>query len=529
MPYLCSMSKRIIWILAIALSFAMMGLIVLQIKWIRNAIDLKEIQFQQLVNSTLSDVSRQLEQYYTSSRVNTIIEEKRASSSGIEWHAVVEGSMNPGIKFERKQGENILISPKEGMDREELIEMIGDTILVITHSGEGSRDTIHISQYHDQANIQQLEKSLKEQEILVSTIVKRMLLDDVSFENRVNQEQLEKILRNNFVDHGINMDFEYTVIRDNKSDIYSSENFNKNTDFYYYRTGLLNDEILKENNYLYLYFPGQKALVRGSLGFLGVSTLALTLLMIILFTITLYVIFKQKKLSDVKNDFINNMTHELKTPISTISLASQMLNDESIPDEKKNKGHISRIIQTESKRLGYQVERVLQMAVLDQGHLVLKKERVNMHEIIATVIQNFRLQIESQNGKLYLNDEAEHNFVNGDKVHLMNVITNLLDNAVKYSNGTPDIQVRMYNTEHSFCCSVKDKGIGISKENQKKIFERFFRVSTGNVHDVKGFGLGLSYVKLIVEQHGGSIDLASELNKGTKFDILLPLYNEKQF
>ena len=222
------------------------------------------------------------------------------------------------------------------------------------------------------------------------------------------------------------------------------------------------------------------------------------------------------------------MTHELKTPISTISLASQMLNDESISAERKNSGHIARIIQTESKRLGYQVERVLQMAVLDQGHLVLKKKEVGMSEIIATVVQNFKLQVENQNGKLEVIDESTNDTVNGDKVHLVNVVTNLLDNAVKYSGGTPDITVHMRNSAKQFKLNVKDKGIGISKDNQKKVFDRFYRVSTGNVHDVKGFGLGLSYVKLIIEQHGGSISLSSELNKGTQFNIELPLQSEKQ-
>jgi two-component system phosphate regulon sensor histidine kinase PhoR len=222
------------------------------------------------------------------------------------------------------------------------------------------------------------------------------------------------------------------------------------------------------------------------------------------------------------------MTHELKTPISTISLASQMLNDESISAERKNSGHIGRIIQTESKRLGYQVERVLQMAVLDQGHLVLKKKEVGMSEIVTSVVQNFKLQVESQNGKLEVIDESTYDIVEGDKVHLVNVVTNLLDNAIKYSGGTPDIAVQMRNSDKQFMLSVKDKGIGISKDNQKKVFDRFYRVSTGNVHDVKGFGLGLSYVKLIIEQHGGYIGLSSELNKGTQFDIKLPLHSEKQ-
>jgi two-component system, OmpR family, phosphate regulon sensor histidine kinase PhoR len=168
------------------------------------------------------------------------------------------------------------------------------------------------------------------------------------------------------------------------------------------------------------------------------------------------------------------------------------------------------------------------MAVLDQGHLVLKRKEVSMNEIIHTVVQNFKLQVENRNGKIELIDESTNDVIHGDKVHLVNVVTNLLDNAVKYSRETPEITVYASNTAKQFRLSVRDRGIGISKDNQKKVFDRFYRVSTGNVHDVKGFGLGLSYVKLIVEQHSGSITLSSELNKGTQFDIILPLQTEMQ-
>lgn len=520
------MSKRILWILTISLSLAMTGLIVIQVKWIHNAIQLKDIQFQQLVNSTLNDVSRQLDQFYTTKRLNTIIEEKLSPDDDLEWKLEMEDPGKPGVVFKEKR-DSSGVALNWQANSNEILEIVGDTVIVIRHSDNNPADTLYISEFHDKEHRRQLEKSLREREVLVTTIMKQMLLEDVSFDERVNQKQLEKILAKNFLDRGIDLSFEYSVISDNMKEVYSSEGFSQNTDYYYFRAGLLSDEILEESNYLYLYFPGQKALVRGSLGFLALSSMILTLLMIILFTFTLYVIFRQKKLSDVKNDFVNNMTHELKTPISTISLASQMLNDESIPQEKKNTGHISRIIQTESKRLGYQVERVLQMAVLDQGHLILKKATVDMTEILNSVVQNFKIQIESKQGKLEIIDRTQESTVFGDRVHLMNVITNLLDNALKYSEGNPEISIEMKNSGMNFQISIKDNGIGISKENQKKVFDKFFRVSTGNLHDVKGFGLGLSYVKLIIDQHGGEITLSSELNKGAKFTILLPIYNEK--
>jgi two-component system phosphate regulon sensor histidine kinase PhoR len=259
------------------------------------------------------------------------------------------------------------------------------------------------------------------------------------------------------------------------------------------------------------------------MGIMGGSSLTITLFIIIMFSLTLYIMFKQKRLSEMKNDFVNNMTHELKTPISTISLASQMLNDRSIPDEQKNLGHISRIIQTESRQLGYQVERVLQMAIFDHGELKLKREPVDLHDIIETVAQNFLLQMDKRGGKLEFQPEADQSVVTGDLMHLTNVVSNLMENALKYTSRNPEITISTLNENNSIVVSVTDNGIGISKEDQKRIFDKFYRVPTGNVHNVKGFGLGLSYVKLIVEEHGGSIRIKSESNKGSRFDIHLPL------
>ena len=228
----------------------------------------------------------------------------------------------------------------------------------------------------------------------------------------------------------------------------------------------------------------------------------------------------------MKNDFVNNMTHELKTPISTISLASQMLNDKSIPDEQKNMAQISRIIQTESKQLGFQVERVLQMAIFDHGQLKLKLEEIDLHDVIETVAQNFLLQIDKRAGKLEFTPEAEETVVRGDVMHLTNVISNLIENAMKYTRQTPRIGIATRNERGTIVISVSDNGIGISKEDQKRIFDKFYRVPTGNVHNVKGFGLGLSYVKLIVEKHRGTIQIKSEPDKGSRFDINLPLQEE---
>ncbi len=491
--------------------------------------DLKEKQFKQLVNNTLADVSRQLENYYTAVHMERIIESQiHGEETQVTWNIVTEGIEKPIIYVDRDKDYNkeVLVLPAGKLRDEQIIEIFSDTILVISHRGNKKRDTILIDDISTEKGIKRIEKSKKEQEILVNKVMQKMLMEEVSFDQRIGRKEFEKILYSNLTDRGIGLDCEYAIFRNNKTVVYTTDQFDKKTEHYIYRTSLLSDKLHDKNTYLYIYFPEQQKLLRGSIRVLGSSSLVLVIFIIVIFSFTLYVIFRQKRLSEIKNDFVNNMTHELKTPISTISLASQMLNDKSIAPEKKNVENISRIIFTESKRLGYQVERVLQMAVFDQGHLVLKKSEVDMHDLISTVNQNFKLQLENNKGKLEYSPDADRDNVYGDRVHLTNVITNLFDNAVKYSPEFPMVSVKSYVKGEFFGFSISDNGIGISKENQKKIFDKFFRVSTGNVHDVKGFGLGLSYVKLIVEEHGGSITCSSELGKGTQFDIQIPLYSE---
>ena len=217
------------------------------------------------------------------------------------------------------------------------------------------------------------------------------------------------------------------------------------------------------------------------------------------------------------------MTHELKTPISTISLASQMLSDSSIPEESKNLGNISRIISDESKRLGYQVEKVLQMAIFDRGRIRLKRKSTDINELVQNVITNFDLQVRNRSGSLSGELNAESALLEVDPVHFTNVVSNLVDNAIKYSKEAPEISIKTLNLSGQLVIRVADRGIGINKEDQRRIFEKFYRVPTGNVHNVKGFGLGLSYVKKIVEEHRGAVKLTSEINKGTEFEISIPV------
>lgn len=406
------------------------------------------------------------------------------------------------------------------------VKLINDSLLVILGEDEVMQDTILVNAINPAQIRMKLAKAVQDHESFVDRIVRRMLVEEEQVIQKVSSAQIEAMLTQKLQERGVDMHFEYAVYEEGKKPIHQSDHFNEFEDCKYFRTSLFPGNVFSRSTYISVYFPDERENFRKSMGMMGGSSLLITLFIISMFSLTLYIIFKQKRLSEIKNDFVNNMTHELKTPISTISLASQMLSDRSIPDAQKNLGQISRIIQAESKQLGFQVERVLQMAIFDHGELKLKSEEVDLHDVIETVAQNILLQLDRRNGKLEFLPEAETALVQGDLMHLTNVISNLLENAIKYTSRTPEIRISTRNENGQLVLSIADNGIGISKENQKRIFDKFYRVPTGNVHNVKGFGLGLSYVKLIVEQHGGTINLKSELNKGSRFDIHLPLQEQ---
>lgn len=274
---------------------------------------------------------------------------------------------------------------------------------------------------------------------------------------------------------------------------------------------------------LLVYFPNEKRFLVRQLSELLFVSGALILTIILAFASTIYVILRQKKLSEMKSDFVNNMTHEFKTPISTIALACEALRDNDIQKSEVLYSTYISMIDEENKRLGTMAEQVLQSAVLDKGELILKKDKLDFHDIIKEAVATKMLQAKSRNGHIFADLKADDSFVIGDKVHLTNIVLNLLDNALKYTEAVPQIVVKSRNIPNAFELSVVDNGIGISKANQKRIFEKLYRVPTGNVHNVKGFGLGLSYVKASIEKMGGMIGVNSELKKGSTFYIRLPL------
>jgi len=372
------------------------------------------------------------------------------------------------------------------------------------------------------------------QSFLQRTIIAQEMIQEMIFgyKKASNQEpdlqpiRLDSMIRVELSRHGINTTYEFGIYSPTRNAMvvqktgrYPQQLLSEGFAFEMYPT----IGTSRNSDQLLLYFPNEKRFLMQQLwDLLGISGL-LILVIIFSFSATIFTIIRQKKLSEMKNDFVNNMTHEFKTPIATIGLACEALRDK---DVQKSDGlyttYIS-MIDEENKRLGTMAEQILQTAVMEKGELRLKKEEVELHAVISECVASKKLQAAQKNGNIYEELQAAKSLVEGDKIHLTNVVLNLLDNAIKYAEAIPEVRVKTRNIPHAIEISVQDNGPGISKANQKRIFEKLYRVPTGNVHNVKGFGLGLSYVKSVVEHHGGTINVNSEIKKGTTFYIRLPL------
>jgi two-component system phosphate regulon sensor histidine kinase PhoR len=272
--------------------------------------------------------------------------------------------------------------------------------------------------------------------------------------------------------------------------------------------------------------PNVKKVVLNDMRWMIVGAVFFTLMIITAFYITVNALLRQKKLSEIKNDFINNMTHEFKTPLATISLAVDALRNDKVAQDREKMNYFSSIIKEENKRMNKHVETILQAAVMDRQELTLNRVPLHVHNLIHDIMDNYKLQLEEKGARAELSLDARFDYIEADPVHFRNLISNLIDNAVKYSKDNLLIKIATYNTNKFIGIRIEDNGIGMSKETVRRIFEKFYRAHTGNLHNVKGFGLGLSYVKTVVDAHDGKIKVDSVLGKGSAFTLEIPLLKE---
>ncbi|MEM7160798.1 MAG: HAMP domain-containing sensor histidine kinase [Bacteroidota bacterium] len=512
------MNSKGIRILVGFMSLALVGLIVVQISLINENIEWRQQQFKKSVNRALSNVSFKLERHEALNRIKSNRAGHRLFQQIDSLHKnsfkhLPTGSFSDTIIIETEDGNFIFTSDAN----------YGGTYAEI--------NTIDAKGIQTAANSLNEIKKITQYSPNVSELLEEMISGMMSSEvfrdmdQRVDLSLLDSLIQNELKIWEVEADYEFSIVDISNQTQYGSfqkiRNYSAVTDSEF-QVELFSNELFSTPHFLKLNFPNQKGYLLGTmLPFFAISAL-FTFLVIGVFYYTINTILKQKKVSEIKNDFINNMTHELKTPISTISLACEALSDPDMQKSEQSRSKFVGMIRDENKRLGALVENVLKTAVLDKGKMKFKSEEIDVHDLLKTVTSRFELQLKEVNGDVEQRFKANHSTVSGDRVHLTNVVYNLLDNAIKYTHVSPSIVIQTTDQGDELKIDFIDNGIGISKENQRKIFDQLYRVPKGNLHDVKGFGLGLHYVKVIVEKHLGRIFVESTLGKGSTFTIIIP-------
>ncbi len=503
------MKKQTIWILTVLMALTFLGLLFIQIFYMRNIVQLRYEQFAQGVRQSLVAVANHLEQDETR---HFLEDEMRSTSTGT---AAIQGTDNSG------EGKRYSFTTPTGLEADVTIRKIGNVDAALS---PGGGINAHFQSARDAYRNRYLYQKGMLDDVILNIISKA---SDRPITERADSGRVRTYLRQELDTLGLKVPFEFAVANYAGTLLYKSPEFRatlSDRDNMFIQTLFPND-VAGPRNYLKVYFPTKRDYIFSSISFM-VPAFAFTLILLIIFVYTIIVAFRQKKLTEMKNDFINNMTHEFKTPISSISLAAQMLNDQTVRKSPAMLQQISSVINDETKRLRFQVEKVLQMSMFDRQKASLKLVEVDANAAIFNIVNTFKLKVEKYGGSISADLDAMDAIVNVDEMHFTNVIFNLLDNAVKYRSDERPLHLSVASRDLSderLEITIADNGIGIRRDDLKKIFDKFYRVSTGNRHDVKGFGLGLAYVKKMVTELGGEISVESELNSGTKFIIILPL------
>ena len=484
---------------------------------------MKREQFNESVNRALYQASRNLEMNETLRYLEKDVNATERRAIKFDSVSSVGGKLNAGIQ----QSHQYAVAGEDGT----IYSSFELKTITLKPSKVPKAMILHSDK---ESSISEAAKSM--QEIIRNRYVyQRALLDEVVYnilytasdkplKERINFKMLDQDIRAELLNNGISIPYHFSVNTSDGREVYRCPDYTEEGEENTYTQVLFRNDPHSKMGVVNIHFPNMSSYIFSSVKFM-IPALIFTGVLLITFIFTIVVIFRQKRFSEMRNDFINNMTHEFKTPISSISLAAQMLKDDTITKSPTMLSHLSGVIVDETKRLRFQVEKVLQMSMFDHKKVTFKKRDLELNELVEGVINTFTLKVEASGGKIDSSLAATSSKVYVDEMHLTNVVFNLMDNAVKYKKEDVDIHlnVRTWNDATHVYLSIADNGIGIKKENLKKIFEKFYRVHTGNRHDVKGFGLGLAYVKQIVALHKGTIHAESELGKGTKFIIKLPL------
>lgn len=495
------------------MSLSFVILLGLQLTYIREMANMKKEQFDESVNRALYQASRNLELNETLRYLEKDVNDNEMRSSRGDSIAT---AMSTGSKPAHAQTSFELktISSKPAQMPKAMI--------------------LRTDKNSNTAASKSLQEIVKNryvyQKALLDEVVMTMLYSasDKPLKERINFKILDQDLKAELMNNGINIPYHFTVSTQDGREIYRCPDYTDEGSEYTYSQVLFRNAPDTKMGVVRIHFPDINSYIYSSVKFM-IPSVVFTFILFITFIFTIVVIFRQKRYTEIKNDFINNMTHELKTPIASISLAAQMLNDDSLAKSPSMMKHLIGVVTDETKRLRFLVEKVLQMSMFDRKKASFKKKQLDLNEMVENIANSFTLRVEHTGGKVHVEIGAIDSAIYVDEVHFQNVIFNLMDNAVKYrKQGEPvDIFLKTWNDDQHLYLSIRDTGQGMKKEDLKKIFEKFYRVHTGNVHDVKGFGLGLAYVKKVVDLHNGEIKVDSELGKGTTFTIKLPVIKDE--
>lgn len=470
-----------------------------------------------------SDISYTLTQIET----NEAIEDENAPYLGVEF-----GTSNMGILVKQVMPDSP--AAEAGLQPNDIITSINNKdiadakslIRILKEHGIGEDISIGYRRPESNEYLQRVAQAtlqdpgVQRKIAIYQNLALKNIFEPVS-RDRLDVSTIDSIIRSTLKESGITETYQYAIIKGKKV-LYNSNGKTKKLPEPCFKKNIFTNAIGDTSAELWMYFPNRKPYIFQSSGVMLSSSLFLNLIIIGIFAYTVHTIIQQKKLSDIKADFINNMTHELKTPISTIGLAAEMLTDSSLQRTEKSILRYANMIKEENKRLQTHVEKVLQFARLDSGNIKLNIMPVDVHDLLDEILPKISLQIERLNGELIYEPNATNALIQADAEHITNMLYNLLDNAIKYSPNKPQIMVTTQSSDKNLTISIQDHGIGMSKDDINKIFEQFYRVPTGNIHNVKGFGLGLSYVKLMAEAHNGTIHVISKIDKGSTFSLSLP-------
>jgi len=538
------MKNKIFISLVVMMALSVIMIVYVQITWMRNAIRTSNENFNNAVFISLNNAAGEIESYHRMNFFNNYMFREpfsfRDTIAGLSEFFSFNGflSGNNGsitINYSSRQSGGTLNSKSSNRVNNNdniTVNQNEDSVFIIT---QGDRPgNVKITRKKDFAGtpgssvimtqsdfLQWLRKRTSEFQQMSDRMIREIFESETGF--RPDPELIRKVLNQVFPYYGINIPYEFSVIENGEPLIASSKKVSKNEFLKsIYKVRIFEDNILRPSMILSVVFPGRTNYVLGTISWMLIGSLLFSFFILATFAFSIYFILRQKKISEIKSDFINNMTHEFKTPIATISLAADAITNPRVIKDENSIRHFASMIKKENERMNKQVETILQIASLDKKEIEFRFDNVSVHRIIQRAIDTIELFVQQKHGKINTCLAASNDVIYGDEEHLTNLVHNLLDNAVKYSPEKPEITVVTKNVDGGIEISVADRGIGMSKSVQSKIFERFYRQSTGDVHNVKGFGLGLNYVKAIVDAHRGSIKVESEPGKGSCFYVFLP-------